>query len=88
VGGGTRIAKLKERKNQFRSRSGCRFPCGTKGFGIMTECFRTGFGESRGGGGGSKGGARASRSGDGRSPGRCRRHETENLLVEILTLIL
>ena len=38
--------------------------------------------------GGSKGGVRASRSRDGRSPGRCRRHETENLLVEILTLIL
>jgi hypothetical protein len=33
--------------NRFRSRSLPRFPCGTKGFGIMTEYLRAGFSESR-----------------------------------------
>jgi hypothetical protein len=45
----------------------------------MTEYLRAGFGGSR---------SEASRSGDGRSPARCCRHQTENLMVEILTLIL
>jgi hypothetical protein len=33
----------------FRSRSMCRFPCGTKGVGIVTQYLGEVFGESRGG---------------------------------------
>ena len=36
-----------ERERQFRSRSVCRFPCGTKGFGIMTDYFKSGRGKQR-----------------------------------------
>jgi hypothetical protein len=46
----------------------------------MAEYLKTGEGKQRP--------DEASRSGDGRSPARCRRPQTENLLVEILTLIL
>ena len=55
----------KRRKDSSAAAPERRFPCGTQGFGIMTEYFGAGFGGSRG----EEGEARAeeaSRSGDGR----------------------
>jgi hypothetical protein len=45
-----KLSKTRE-ESRFRSRSRSRFPCGTRGFGIMTQYFGAGFSEGRGGGG-------------------------------------
>ena len=47
----------RKEEDRFRSRSGRRFPCGTRAFGIMTDYLRARFGERR---------SKASRKGDGR----------------------